>query len=751
MLSFKNASLILSFLFLFAPLLRAESRKITAVLIEGEQNVKEKVIKSQIKSKVKKFYSDDQVKTDVQNILSLGSIEDVEINLDTATMRLTFSVKEKPFIKKISLKGNKKLSKGKLNDEMTLKQKEFFDASKIDESKSKMLTVYHDKGYADAKIEIIPTIDELANYMTISILITEGNRILIGGVTIEGAKAYKPKKIARMMETKKKKVFKDETIKKDIDTITLFYKNNGYLQVSVGEPKITYNPERTQMFIAVPLEEGQKYRVGAVSFSGNAVYAEKDLRKALVFKTGQVYNEEKFQDSQASMREMYQDKGYWRCVIDPQLDFQKEAGILNINFNTSENEIVYVGSIYIDGLTSTKEFVIRRELALKEGDVFSRSRLVRSMEKINNLGFIDAIDPQFQPTNRPDVTDIVLNVTEGKAGLLTAGVGYSSIDKFVGSLQVQHINLLGRAQRMSLLWEFGEKKQNYEIGWTEPWFMNKPVSLGFDVFDTLRKRDYGSSPVYYYNEGRRGGTVRVGPRLSDYLSLLFAYSYEEIEVSNVDFQIQDSVAASKDITSSLISQIVYDTRDNIYDASRGSRQSLSVQVAGGPFQGDVNFVKPSVKSSWFFPSIWKFVFSMNGTLGLVEPFEPSTDVPIYERFYVGGAESVRGYQYRSEIGPSGGGKMMFVFNAEYKFPIVQEKKRTILQGAFFYDVGGAWKRPEDFVPEIGVEDNQLKSGAGFGIRFTTPVFPLRLDWGHGFNHKPGEDQSQFYFTIGNIF
>lgn len=759
-----------------AQFLCAAGDKISAVIIEGNKNVKEKTLRSEIKSKAKKLYSEDQVRTDIQNILALGSIDDANVSIDTATMRLTFTVKEKPFIKKISFKGNKKVSKGKLLDELTLKEKEFFDPAKMEESKSKMLTVYHDKGYADANIEIVPTVDELVNQMTISILITEGNRILIGGVTVEGTKAYKPKKIQRKMETKKKKVYKEETLRKDIDEIITFYKNNGYLQVEVGEPKITYNTERTQMFITLPITEGQKYRIGAVTFTGNQVYTEKDLKKTLEFRTGQVYNEERFQDTQNYIREMYQDKGYWHCVIDPKLDFQKEAGILNIDFDFTENEIVYVGKMYVDGLVSTKEKVITREFALKEGDVFSRAKLIRSMEKIQNLGFIEGIEPQFQQTGKRDVTDIIFNVTEGKAGMLTAGIGYSSVDKFVGSLQVQHVNLLGRAQRLSLLWEFGERRQNYEIGWTEPWFMDKPMSFGFDVFDTLRKLEYGT-PAGYYSEERRGGTVRLGPRLSDFLSLNFAYSYEEITIQDIDFALRSLVSPSKGITSSLLSQIVYDSRDNVYDASKGNRNSFSVQVAGGPFQGDVHFVKPVVRSTWFFPSFWKFVFSVNGTLGLIEYFHPSTDVPIYERFYVGGADTVRGYQYRSEIGPSGGGKMMAVFNAEYKFPIVQEKKRTILQGAFFYDIGGAWRSANDFTLNRGPDTFKttpkytydaagnitsttyetenvtcnLKSGFGFGIRFTTPVFPLRLDWGYGLDHNVGEDLSQFYFTIGSMF
>lgn len=736
--------------------------KISAVVIEGCRNVKEKSVRSQIKSRAKKLYSDDQVKTDIQNILSMGSFDDVEVNLDTATMRLTFTVKEKAYVKKISIKGNKKISKGRIEDELTLKEKEYFDASKLDESKTKVLALYHDKGYADAKIEIYPTVDELQNLMTVSILVTEGNRILIGAVEVEGVKAYKPKKILGLMDTKKKKVYKEETLRKDIDEIKKFYKNNGYLKIDVGEPVITFNSERTQMFIKLPVSEGEKYRIGTITFSGNTVFTEAELRKELTVKAKEVYNDEKFQDTRASILDLYYNKGYLNARVEPEMDFQKEKGILNINLAIHENEIIYVGNIYIEGLQSTKEYVIRRELNLQPGDVLAKSKLQRSMEKINNLGFIDAIEPEFQPTEKPDVMDLVMNITEGKPGMLSAGAGYSSIDQFVWSIQVSHINLLGRAQRLNLTWEYGARRQNYQVGWTEPWFLNKPMSLGFDVFDTKRKIDYGTTPAAYYSQITRGGDIKLGPRLSDYLNLLFTYSYEEIEILEIDNALlypTDSngnvtaslVSPSKALTSSLSSQITYDTRDNIFDASRGQKQSFSVQVAGGPFGGDVNFVKPIAKSSWFFPTWWKFVLSLNSTFGMVENFAPSTDVPIYEKFYVGGADTVRGYQYRSEIGPSDGGKVMFVTNVEYKFPIVQEKKHTILQGALFYDVGGAWKSMNDFSLSIGQDTNYMKSGFGFGIRFTTPVFPLRLDWGYGLNHKTGEDLSQFYFTIGNIF
>jgi outer membrane protein insertion porin family len=173
-------------------------------------------------------------------------------------------------------------------------------------------------------------------------------------------------------------------------------------------------------------------------------------------------------------------------------------------------------------------------------------------------------------------------------------------------------------------------------------------------------------------------------------------------------------------------------------------------VAGGPFGGDVNFYKPQMSTSYYFPTFWKFVFSLSARGGFVRHFSPSKEVPIAERFVMGGVDTVRGYDF-GEIGPANYGRLMTVFNAEYKFPIVQERNRTILQGAFFADAGGSWDHANNVDMRIGSQPEQMRAGVGFGIRFKTPVFPIRLDWGYGLNHRPGEQISQFYFTIGNIF
>ncbi len=1026
----KKFFLIIFFIFISVPFLFADDTifRIKDVVLEGLQNVKPKTVRSEIQMKKGKVYAASVAREDLRTILGLGYFEDASLSVDKENKIVKFKVVEKPYIKKIVFKGNKQFSAGKLKGESILKEKDFYNFIDLEETKRKIITMYKDKGYADCQMEVYPTTDEETNTMTITFLITENNKVLIGDLYVEGVRSFKNKKIKKLAKTKKKKVFKEETLKNDIVSVKKFYMNRGFMDVSVDEPEITYNRERTKMFITIRVNEGTRYKMGDIGFEGNYVISSKELYKHSSIKKNEIFNQDKVLDLLNKVYDDYSNRGYLHSYIAPdfsksndvlmqeslgskktekevliqedidyidlQIDtnvnrvltdkkikklnkklertkyktrnrenevlnqnskeqdikeklsvveqdieyrdykdlnqkqvkklekkkakvekklakahkelekrekkvveqkykeqlvqndideinqkvedrsdfFLKEKdvkklekkkaklekklvkegkekeklvvkekkklekqevklekqnekeekvqakldavnekiksidtrdkgekiiaidgnegynykqlkklqkkktklenkiakyerkkvieNVVNVDFNIQENNIVYVGDIYIDGLTNTKDNTIRREILLRPGDVFSSGKVRRSMEKIYNLGFIDGAEPNIAPTGQPDIMNLAFNITEGKPGMITAGAGYSSVDKFVGSIQLQHMNLFGRAQKLNLLWEFGARRQNYEIDWTEPWFLGKAMSLGLSLYNIERLRDYHNT-TDAYREGRVGGSVSISPRVDDKISLLFGYTYEHVRIFDIDDdeleeEIMNDPDLAKDRTSSVRAQIVYDTRDYIYDASRGVRYSYGINVAGGPFGGNVNYVRNSVRGTWFFPTFWKFVLSININTGWIESYGSSSDVPLYEKYYVGGADTIRGYKYRTEVGPYNGGKVMAVANVEYKFPIVQENKRTILQGAFFYDIGGTWKDINHINFCFGTDNDEtnsyyLKSGVGFGIRFATPVFPLRLDWGYGLNHKRGEDLQQFYFTIGNVF
>jgi outer membrane protein insertion porin family len=730
----------------------AESGVITSISFSGLVNVKEKILKKEISSKAGKPYSAEKVKADLQTIIGKGYFDEAGVSVDTGSYTVHFQVKEKPLIRKVTLFGNDHISQNTLLQDALIKKNEYFNQMNLDQAKEKIVTLYHDKGYEQGAVESSCVFDDTTNTVAITLQVTEGVRVVIDRVDVPGATAVKPKKVLGQLEhIKKKKVFKKEWLKRDVEKIATFYKNKGYMQAAIGEPVLTYNTDRTHVSITIPIKEGALFTISSISFAGNTIYSQDELRKSLAYKTGERYQEDQVKEYQQALLAMYSEKGHLSANITPTNFSDDERGVVAITFSITEGPVFYLGKTYIDGLTKTREFVIRRELVLKEGDVLASSKIRRSIEKIQNLGFIDSVEPEILATPKPAVVDLDFYVMEGKPGMVTAGAGYSSEDGLVGTLSLQHTNLFGRAQRASLSYEFGETKQNYDFSFTEPWFRDKPVSLGFRVFDTVKSRTYdGYSDAY--KEADRGASLSAGPRLNDNLGLLFTYAYAENQIYDIydSTYVTTYVTPAHDITSSIISQISWDTRDNIYYASRGSRQLLSVQLSGGALGGSVDVVKTIISSSLYIPTFWKFVLSLNGTMGLVENYGNSREVPLSQRFFIGGSNSVRGYTYGS-IGRTSGARMMSVLNAEYSFPIAEEKKKKILTGAFFCDLGGSWDNAGDFTTEIGEEERQMKAGVGFGIRFTTPVFPLRLDWGYGLNHKENTDPSQFYFTIGSAF
>jgi outer membrane protein insertion porin family len=722
---------------------------ISKVNIKGLCNVKGKTVLSEIKLKRGKVYSLESARAAVRSITELEYFDECTFTFDRNTGILTFDVVEKPYVERVVFKGNIEFSNNKLKDASILKEKDFYDILKLEESKKKILKLYGDKGYADCVIEAHPTIDIDTNRLTVTFLITENNKILIGDIKVEGAISYPKKKIFKLMKKiKPKRIFKDENYQEDLLGIETFYKNNGFMDYKLVTSTISFNKSRTEMFLTLNINEGVKYKIGEITFDGNSVLEDKELKRAVKFKKGQVFNEQKITETKQDIVESYADKGYLQAQIVP--DFHKIGDIVNIDWNIKENSIVYVGNIYIEGVESTKEKVIRRELLLKTEHVFSRKKLIGSVQRIRNLGFIDSVEPHLSsPTGDPDIVDLALEIAEGKPGNINAGVGYSSLDKVVFTVGLMHMNLFGLGQHLDFSVEYGKKKTDFNINWTEPYIFNKNMSLTLSAFDMLKKKDY-SVVTNAYDEHRTGFSIGVGPRVSPLVSLMFGYRYENVMLSKIDDSVKQKIEASSDLsqdrTTSVFAQIVYDSLDYRYDPTRGNRQSLAVNLAGSYLGGEVDYVRTVFKSSWFLPVVWKFVFSARLEVGSIVSYGHSKTVHLSERFYIGGPESVRGYKYRTEIGPADGGNYEAVLNFEYKFPILAERDNSILVGAFFYDIGGGWGS-SGTVKWLGTGENNLRSSAGFELRFAMPIFPIRIGWAYGFNHKE-KDLEDLYFSIG---
>ncbi|OGR52798.1 MAG: outer membrane protein assembly factor BamA [Elusimicrobia bacterium GWA2_62_23] len=746
--------------------------EVAETAVKGNRNVKAKAVLKAGKARKGRIYSSEFVSQDIEAILALGSMDRVSVDIEelegrkgsprlaqvvasSKPVRVTYIVAEKPMVKTVTVAGAKGLSKSAVKDEMTLKEKDFFDELKIREDLIKVTDKYHEKGFIDAQADYEVKFDTAASLCFLTVKVTEGKKAKVAAVLLDGAAGFKTKKLVKKFKNRPKKIYSPQDLDADFKALEAFYKNSGYGDFKIAESSVTFNEDRSGVTIKLVLNEGKKQRFGATYFNGNTVYLPSELLPAVEYRRGKLYNQERFDDTIRGIQDKYADKGYLKAALLPDKVYNEKTGETDVTFNVTENNQIFVDHIDVEGNKATKTYVLRREITQKEGSVFSSSKIRRSQEKIFNLGFIDDVSPVINPTQDPDKVDLVFDVTEGKPGMLTAGAGISSTDGLVGTLSLSHMNLFGRAYRTSLSWNFGKRVQDYYLSWSTPWIGKHPTTLGVDVFNTRHYKPYRDT-ISAYTERRTGGKITVAPRFDeDKYHLTTAYTYEKVRITDVDTLYQGELQEGTSVTSSVYVEIARDTRDNVWDPTRGCKTSLGVEFAGGPLQGDVNYYKPTFSHSYnlklFSIDDYPFVLAVGNRLGFVGRFGDTKSVPVYERYFLGGAETVRGYSNNGQIGPLNGGKVYDVMNIEFKFPLARERKRTIVQWAFFFDIGNSWDSFDDVSGRFGTGTTNLKAGAGFGIRFTTPAFPIRLDWGYGFNHKPGEQRSDIYFTLGNLF
>lgn len=746
--------------------------EVAETVVKGNVNLKPKVILKTAKAKKGRVYMRSFVATDIEALLGLGSLETVRVDIEeldgqagsrklapvlasTRPVRVTYLVREKPAIKSITVKGAKSLSKAAVKNEMALKENDFFDTPGLNEDLLKIAEKYREKGYIDAKADYEVRYDTAASLCFLTITVTEGKKARVAAVLFEGAAGFPAKRLVKKMKNRPKKIYSPQNLDSDMKGLEAFYKNNGYADFELAGSSVVFNDDRSAATLLISVSEGSRQRFGAVHFTGNKVLLSSELEAAVDFRRGKLYGQDSFETALRAIQDKYADKGYLKALVKPVRVRNERTGETDVTFHITENSRIFVSHIDVEGNKATKTHVLRREITQKEGDPFSSSKIRRSQEKLFNLGFIDDVAPVINPTEAPDKVDLVFDVTEGKPGMLTAGAGLSSADGLVGTLSLSHMNLFGRAHRLSLSTNFGKKVQDYNINWSMPWIGKSPTTLGGNLFNTRRDKPYEDTAAAYA-EKRTGGRVTVAPRFNDdKYKFTTSYTYEKVRIYDVDEEYTTELQAGTSVTSSVYVEFARDTRDSAFDPTRGGRTSLGLEYAGGPLQGDVNYYKPTLSHSYnlklFSVGTYPFVLSIANKLGFIERFGSTGSVPVYERFFLGGAETIRGYSSNGQIGPENGGKVYDVMNIEFKFPLARERRRTIVQGAFFFDLGNSWESFDDVSMRFGTGTTNLKAGAGFGIRFTTPAFPIRLDWGYGFNHKSGEQRSDIYFTLGNLF
>jgi len=732
---------------------------IERIEISGNNTISAKKIMKKISAQAGDIYSEELLLGDVKRIYEMEKFDNVTVDVSTGVkgVAVKFIVTEKPRFKKYKFVGNSIVSSGKLKEKLTLSSGDYFSVSAVMDEVRKMQDVYKEEGFSKAKITHFINEPDEKGKSVVTIYVEEGPKVNVQKINFPGVKEVKEKKIKNMIEIKEKKIFNPDKLEADVAKIKEFYRDSGFVRFDESKPYIYYDESGENVCITVFIYEDKKYKFGDISFSDTAVKKKEDLKKILKdskIKKGSVYsakNEKNFLDG---IQTLYSDGGYLKVLIDPQYTYDGDK--VDVCYDISEGPQVFINSIYLEGNRRTKDFVVRREIRVKNGDPFKLTEVRESQRRIFNLGFFSDVRILPTDTHTPDKMDLTFHVEEQQTGMLSMGAGYSSVDRLVGTFQVTESNFRGMGQKLSLMWEFGKRKKNYNLSFTEPYFFGRNVSFTSSIYDVDRVREYVSSSTVSdsYSEHKRGGSIGFGKRFGDKYQVNLSHSYEAVRLLNVNsaYMIeQQKLSRERGITSTTRISSTRDTRDYFWDPRTGSIHKLSEEVATGIFGGQNFFHRERAQASYFIPLVWRFVFVANFEVGAVHGYGSTPEVPIFEKFYIGGGESLRGYDYRGEVGPPEGGRFMSANNFEVKFPLVRENKMTVLQWAFFFDFGGLWYDQKDIEWSWGATQDNFKRGYGMGIRFKIPAFPVRLDWAKGLDHVKGESQTQWYFTIGDIF
>ncbi len=722
--------------------------RIAKTEVKGNRRVEKETILATVQTRPGELTSTLKLREDLKALYNLGSFSDVKIDVtDTPQGRIvTYIVTEKPSISTIIVQGNKKIKTKKILEALDIKPYSIASEAAIKEAINKLKALYREKGYYEANVtyQLEPVTPSEVNLV---LDVAEKGKIYVREIKFEGNSAFSDKQLRNVMELKEKNllsvftgtgIIKHEALERDAEKISAFYFNHGYIKARVGEPKIDVGPKG--IYITIPVEEGPQFRVGKVEFRGDLLEPAEVLRGKLDIAKEKVYSREVIQKDLTTLGDFYADQGFANSDVTPMLKENDQDRTVDITFDIRKGEKVYFERIDIAGNIKTRDKVIRRELRVYEQELFSATKIKKSTQNLRRLEFFEDVNFSTSPGSAPDKMNLKITVKERPTGQFGVGAGYSTQDKIVGMLEVSQSNLFGRGQQLRAQGVLGQLSRRYRVSFTEPYLFDKPLNFGVDAYNW--ERDFTE-----YTRDSLGGNLRLGhPLRWEYTHLLWMYRYEYTNLNNILANSSQLIydAAKVKTTSATSLTIRRDSRDAVFTPTKGSDNSLSLEMAG--LGGDAAFSRVVVDSGWFFPLFWETVGVIHGRLGYVVRNSWGA-LPVYEKFYLGGIDTIRGYKY-AEISPRdpttgdriGGDKFQFV-NLEWRYPLY---KKAGLQGVLFLDCGDVYGSGRTYF-------SSMRTSIGTGIRWFSPMGPLRIEWGYNLNPKPWDRSSAFDFSIGGNF
>ncbi len=733
--------------------------------IKGNRRIEADAILRVIESKSGSVYLDAVVSKDIRTIFAMGYFDDVRAETEPLNngKRIIFNVTEKPTIRYIDFTGNYLFDDEEVQESLTISTGSILNIFKIRNNIEQIESMYREKNYHSVKVdyEIKPLENNQAD---LKFIIDEGDKLYVTSIKFEGNKAFDEDELKDAIETSEKGFFfwltssgdYDRTqADQDANRLSAFYLNQGYIHARVGEPRVDFTEEG--IHIVFKIEEGRRYRVGSVQLNGDLIMEKDLLLKKLSIGKETYYNREQVRKDVILLGDLYGEQGYAHADIRPTTRQDDEKLLVDITYTIDKRQQVYFENILISGNTRTRDKVIRRELWVHEQELYNGKALKRSVRNLYRLDYFEDIKVNTIRGSDDEKMILKIDVTEKSTSMFQFGAGYSSEENLFLTASVNQRNFLGRSQKLKLQGQLGGSTTQYTLSFTEPWLFDIPLSTTVSLYD--REKEYDE-----YNSHSVGGGLGVSYPIYDHTRIYwnYAYSVDDIEIVDEDLAPESIIdLEGRNISSSAAIALGWDSRDRAFNPTEGSKHNISFEYAG--LGGNIGFNKIIAETGWYIPLFWDFVGLVHGKAGYVYKNDDEKSLPDYERFYLGGINSMRGFKYRDiyisdtkneSIGPAWaddastwevekkrGGERMVQFNFELIFPIAKE---VGFMGLVFYDTGNVYD------DQIDLSDMRATYGGGF--RWFSPLAPIRLEYGRIVDPRDGEDTNgRWEFTLGGAF
>ena len=726
----------------------------------GAETVSKARILAQMRTKVGQPYSNQVVEEDIAALYKTGAIQNVRIfaQPEGDGVKVIVAVQTRAILREIEISGAERIKPRRLRKEIKLKLNQAVDEKQLEEARQKIIEVYQGRGFTDVSVQFrVDPIDEKRGTARVVYTVNEGVKGAVRQVHFEGNTHFSEKVLRKQMKTRGKTLvyfldksgrFDEVQLEQDLDKVREFYQNHGYIDVEVKNVR-RERTEKGPMIITIVIAEGPQYHVRKLTVTGYQHARVDRILALLKMKEGSVYSPKQLRDDAKAVADAYGSGGYVDLVILPE-GAPAGPALIDVTYKIEEGDRSFVNRINIEGNTRTKDKVIRREVLVAPGDVFNTVRVDVTKKRLENLGYFAKVETYPEETDIPGRKDLNILLQEKRTGSLSFGGGFSTVDKLVGFVELTQGNFdlfnwpsfTGGGQKFRLRIQYGTQRKDFILTLTEPYFLDRRLSLTGQLFYT--EANYLSA---VYDQRNYGLTVEARKPINSYIYTTLGYTLQDVDIFDVAGSASEAIQSQKGsfVESKIFSSVVYDSRDNSLLTHRGQRVTLSPFISGGFLGGDTQVYGFDLEGSQYFHFRWDLILLINGEIATVSNWGNGTQVPIFERLFLGGSNNLRGFPFR-EVGPQDqngepiGGNSMARTTVELTFPIIEKAR-----GAIFYDTGFVNSDSWSF------GFNHIASDIGIGLRLDLPIGPLRLDYGYPIQRDGYNGGGHFNFNVGYQF